>query len=360
MAKTELKLKYGKSAEKWVEALPLGNSMTGAMIYGRTDREIIALNEDRLWSGLPDEQQNYFAKLAIPAARRLIDEGRYEDANNLVRSRMLGHYTQAYLALGNLYLDFGHGADGVSDYTRQLDLNKAEYTQIYTYGGIRYKREAFISYPDKIMAVRISADKPGSVSFSAGFDSQLRYCVETLCDDTIELSGVAPIQNDPHYASDDIASIIYDEPAEGESPKGVKFAARLKIIPVNGKISGGDKKNGELRVDGADSVLIIMASGTSFVSFDKMPDKDFKGELANNLNNAAQKGYDKLFERHVKDYSELFGRVEFDLSGGDNHREKDTDIRQLEFENNLEQDLDLAALYFQYGRYLLIASSRGN
>lgn len=357
MAKTELKLRYGQSAAEWVEALPLGNSMTGAMFYGRTCKEIIALNEDRLWSGLPDEQQNYIAQQVIPMARKLIDEGRYEDANNLVRSRMLGHYTQNYLALGNLYLDFGHSPEKVSDYVRQLDLNKAEYNQIYTYEGTVYKREAFISYPDKVMAIRISADKTGSVSFTASFDSQLRYCVKTLANDIIELSGIAPVQSDPSYHADGIASTVYDEPKEGETPKGVKFAAKLKIITVNGKVTG---ENGELKVENANSVFIIMASGTSFVSFDKMPDKDFLKELENNINNASQKGYDKLFERHVKDYSGLFNRVKFDLGSGSKHSGKFTDERQREFESNLEQDLDLIALYFQYGRYLLIASSRGD
>ena len=356
MAKTELKLKYGKSAEKWVEALPLGNSMTGAMIYGKTCKEIIALNEDRLWSGLPDEQQNTVAKQVIPMARKLIDEGRYEEANSLLRSRMLGHYSQSYLALGNLYLDFGH--EQVSGYLRQLDLNKAVYRQSYTHNGVNYKREAFISYPDKIMAVRITADKAGSVSFNASFDSQLRYSVKTLSQDVIELAGVAPVQNDPHYASDDIASIVYDEPEySGDgTPKGVKFAARLKIIS-DGKISS---ENGALKVENADSALIIMASGTSFVNFDKMPDKEFKKELENNINNAVQKGYDKLYERHVKDYTSLFGRVKFDLGGGSKHADKYTDERQREFADNLEQDLDLIALYFQYGRYLLIACSRGD
>jgi alpha-L-fucosidase 2 len=397
MAKTELKLRYGKSAEEWVQALPLGNSMTGAMIYGKTCKEIIALNEDRLWSGLPDEQQNYIAKQCIPMARKLIDDGKYEEANHLLRSRMLGHYTQAYLALGNLYLDFGHEPDGVSGYLRQLDLNKSKYNQSYIYGGTTYKREAFISYPDKIMAIKISADKPGSVSFTASFDSQLRYSVKSVSNAdagdkndaiaTIELSGVAPVQNDPHYASDDIASIVYDEPKEGETPKGVKFAARLRIIPDLGSTGKISNENGEIKVTGADSAVIIMASGTSFVSFDKMPDKDFKKELENNLNNAAQKGYDKLYERHFKDYTSLFSRVKFDLgksSKNSKHSKKFTNERlfnvgatvgvsskDIAYSQSAElaaadaahaplhEDLDLIALYFQYGRYLLISSSRG-
>ena len=344
-------LKYGKCAETWVEALPLGNSMTGAMIYGKTCKEIIALNEDKLWSGLPDLQQNYTAKNIIPAARKLIDEGRYEDANNLVKSRMLGHYTQSYLAMGNLYLDFAHDYGGVSGYVRQLDLENAKYTQVYAYKGVTYKREAFISYPDKVMVIKITADKPGALSFSASFDSQLRYNSETAANDTLCLTGIAPIQNDPHYASDDIASTVYDE----TSFKGTKFAAVLKII-TDGATSG---ENGALKVENAGSAVIIMASGTSFVSFDKMPNRDFCKELENNINNAVRKGYDKLFERHVKDYANLFSRVSFDL-GESRHADKDTDERQREFENNLEQDLDLIALYFQYGRYLLIACSRGD
>lgn len=384
MVKTELKLWFDKSAEKWTEALPLGNSETGAMIYGKTDREIIALNEDRLWSGLPDRQQNTVAKNIIPAARKLIDEGKYAEADLLIEKKMLGHYTQSYLALGNLYLDFGHNPDEVTNYSRQLDLTRAEYSQTYLYNNISYKREAIISYPDKIMAIRLTADKPASLSFTAGFDSQLRYKVRTASSssDTIELSGVAPIQNDPHY-TDNAASIIYDESddfnrsQDFKDLKGVKFAARLKVIADGGSLSNS---NGELKIENSDSAVIIMASGTSFTTFDKMPDRDFIRELKNTVNNAALKGYDKLFARHLKDYENLFGRVKFDLSrdngingvNGNNdefenvetrkynekYNNKPTDIRQKEFDG--EKDLELIALYFQYGRYLLIASSRGN
>ncbi|MCL2773999.1 MAG: glycoside hydrolase family 95 protein [Oscillospiraceae bacterium] len=360
MTKTELKLWFAQSAEKWTEALPLGNSETGAMIYGKTDKEIIALNEDRLWSGFPDEQQNTGAKYVIPAARKLIDDRKYTEANSLMEKKMLGHYTQSYLALGNLYLDFAHKAEDVSNYVRQLDLAKAEYSQTYTCKNVNYKREAIISYPDKIMAVRLTADKPASLSFTASFDSQLRYTVKTVSSDAVELSGIAPIQNDPHYHSDDIASIIYDE---SENPKGVRFAARLKILANGGKISSN--KDGELKIENANSAFIVMASGTSFVKFDKMPDRDFIRELENKVKSAADKGYDKLFSRHLKDYERLFGQVKLDL-GGDyksqkyngNFSNKPTDIRQQEFDG--EKDLELIALYFQYGRYLLISSSRGN
>jgi len=371
-AKTELKLWFDKSAEKWTEALPLGNAETGAMIYGKTDKEIIALNNDRLWSGLPDEQQNTIAKNTIPAARKLIDEGKYAEAYSLVNNKMLGHYTQSYMALGNLYLDFKHNPENVSNYARQLDLSKSEYSQTYTYNNINYKREAILSYPDKVMAVRLTADKPGSISFTASFDSQIRYKVKQISGDTLELNGIAPIQNDPNYDSHDLA-IIYDE---SDDPKGLKFAARLKIIIDGGKISPcsdysdcPDCKDCEnsLTVENADSAVLLLATGTSFAAFDKMPDRDFIHEIENSIARAAEKGYDKLFARHVKDYENLFGRVKFDLGTGngsnngkynENYVNKPTDIRQLEFEK--EKDMELVALYFQFGRYLLISSSRGD
>jgi len=229
--KTELKLWYDKSAEKWTEALPLGNSETGSMIYGRTDRDIIALNNDRLWSGLPDEQQNTYAKDLIPAARKLIDEGKYAETHSLVTNRMLGHYTQSYMALGNLYLDFSHNPADVTDYARQLDLSKAEYSQTYIYNGLTYKREAILSYPDKVLAIRITASKPKSISFTASLDSQIRNTVNVIFPDIIELSGVAPLYNGPNYAPSDMP-VIYDE---SENPKPIKFAARIKIITDGGK-----------------------------------------------------------------------------------------------------------------------------
>ena len=358
-AKTELKLWYEKSAEKWTEALPLGNSETGAMIYGRTDKDIIALNNDKLWSGIPDEQQNTLAKNLIPAARKLIDDGKYAEANELVTKKMLGHYTQSYLALGNLYLNFSHEPENVTEYARQLDLSKAEYSQTYIYNKINYKREAFISYPDKIMAIKLTADKSGSVSFSASFDSQLKYKIKKISDDTLELSGIAPIHNDPHYHSSDVSSIIYDE---SENPKGIKFAARLKIITDGGKI---ESRSDIIKIENANSAVIILATGTSFVSYAQMPERDFINEIENIIDRAVEKGYEKLFTRHVKDYENLFGRVKFDLGDGSkphkynkNYANKPTDQRQKDFES--EEDSELAALYFQYGRYLLISSSRGD
>ncbi|MCL2815352.1 MAG: glycoside hydrolase family 95 protein [Oscillospiraceae bacterium] len=357
-AKTELKLWFDKSADTWTQALPLGNAETGAMIYGRTDTEIIALNNDRLWSGLPDEQQNMTAKNAIPTARKLINEKKYAEAHMLVDNKMLGHYSQSYMALGNLYLGFSHEQEKVSGYARGLDLSKAEYSQTYKYEGVTYKREAILSYPDKIMAIRLTADRPASVSFSAAMDSQLRSAVTIISPDTLELAGIAPVFNDPVYDSPDLA-VIYDE---SEDPKGIKFAARIKIIAENGNISSsGDS----LQLENADSAVILLATGTSFSSFDEMPDRDFSREIENIIAEAAKKGYDKLFLRHLKDYENLFGRVRLDLTNGENtarynesYINKPTDMRQAEFDG--ETDMELIALYFQYGRYLLISSSRGD
>ena len=363
-AKTELKLWFEKSAEKWTEALPLGNTETGAMIYGKTDREIIALNNDRLWSGLPDGQQNTIAKNAIPAARKLIDDGKYSEAYSLVNNKMLGHYTQSYMALGDLYLDFSHKPENVSEYARQLDLSKAEYSQTYKYNNINYKREAILSYPDKVMAIKFTADKPASISFSANLYSQLRHDISIISPDILELTGIAPIFNDPNYDSPELA-VIYDE---SDDPKGIKFAARIKIIADGGKVSPCPNSlnyQDGLKVENADSVVILLATGTSFVAFDKMPDRDFINEIENIIERAAEKGYAKLFLRHLKDYENLFGRVKFDLNGksdsskyNENYINKPTDMRQKEFEN--ENDMELIALYFQYGRYLLISSSRGD
>jgi len=357
--KTELKLWYEESAKKWTEALPLGNAETGAMLYGKTDVEIIALNNDRLWSGLPDEQQNTRAKHLIPAARKLIDEGSYAEAHALVTGRMLGHYTQSYMALGSLYLDFAHDPAGAADYARQLDLSKAEYSQTYKYDNVTYKREAILSYPDKVMAVRLTADSPGAISFTAGFGSQIRHSVGAIAPDTLELRGAAPIANDPHYDSPEMG-VIYDE---SDAPAPIKFAARIKITTDGGKVFACADK---LKVENADSAVIFLATGTSFVAFDKLPDRDFAHELDNIIQRASDKGYDKLFARHVKDYEELFGRVKFDFGGHKSHKynknyiNKPTNIRQAEYAAGGGSDLELIALYFQYGRYLLISCSRGN
>jgi alpha-L-fucosidase 2 len=210
------------------------------------------------------------------------------------------------------------------------------------------------------MAIRLTADKPEAISFTASLDSQVRHSISMNDPGILELNGVAPVINNPW---------TYDE---SENPKPVKFAARIKVIADGGKISGGAPGScpeEAIVVENADSAIVLLATGTSFVSFDRLPDREFLPEIRNIIERAAEKGYDKLFARHVKDYENLFGRVKFDLGNGvkskrynENYVNKPTDIRQAEYEaldKAGEPDLDLIALYFQYGRYLLISSSRG-
>lgn len=346
---SKLKLWYQQSAKQWTEALPLGNGSTGAMIYGKTDREVIALNEDKLWSGLPGNQKNDQAKHYISAARNLIDEGEYVEAQKIIEERMLDNYSQSYLPLGNLCLDFEHEESQSIDYVRLLDLTNAQYSQSYKYEGTTYTRNIVVSYPDKVMAIKLSADKLNSLSFTLSLDSELRFRIKTY-QNTLEMFGVAPIQNDPNYISTSPSSIIYDEADNIEDSKGTKFGVVCRIISQGGKVTSAENK---LAVAGADSALIIMASGTSFVSYDKIPDADFMPVLRERVN--AVDTYEEVFQSHYEDYNALFNRVTLDL-GAKNAQAVPTDKLREIF--SISECPELIELYFQYGRYLLIASSR--
>jgi alpha-L-fucosidase 2 len=318
------------------------------MVFGGVTHEHFQLNEDTLWAGGPREWNNPGAKAILLKVREALFKGDFAMANELSK-QMQGPFTQPYLTLGDLLLDFDHRG-AVQDYERDLDLERATTSVTYRAGGVAYRREAFCSYPDRILAVRLSCDAPGALTFSARLASPLRASAVAEDDTTLVLPGKAPSHVDPrgHEGEDPIR---YDPP-DGE---GATFEARLRVVPTGGRASvSGDV----VRVEGADEVVLLLSAATSFNGFQRSPGREgrdpaiaTRAEVAA----AAAKGYAALLRDHVRDYGALFDRVAVDF-GTTEAAQAPTDQRLARFSEG--KDPQLAALFFQYGRYLLISSSR--
>ncbi len=339
-----MKLRYDKPANEWTDALPLGNGRVGAMVFGGTHTERFALNEDTLWSGVANSPGNNENALAVlPEARRAALEGRFDDANELCK-QMQGAFGEAYMPLGDLFL-FTDDTSEVSDYTRELDLDTAIATTRYRVGLVTYTREAFVSAPDQLMVVRISADVPGSISLTARFDSQLRHTVHAQQTRFLRMMGTAPTRSLPNYVTD-------DNPVEyGEN--GITFTALLHLQAHGGRVSATQRPG--LRVHKSDAVTLHLSLATSFVDADNPTGRDPFVTTQEYLS-ALSFSYDELRERHIADHQALFRRVSLDLGAVESESDLPTVKRIRRFHET--QDPALAALLFQYGRYLLITSSR--
>ena len=346
-----LKLWYNKPAGIWEEALPLGNGKTGAMVFGKVNKERIQLNDNTLWSGYPNSGNNPDGPTVLPKVRQAIFEGDYTKAATLWK-KMQGPYSARYLPLGDLSINFNLKDSSASSYYRELNLNNAVSTVKYKLGGVNFTRETFISYPDKVTMVRISADRKGAVNFTADLTSKLRYKTSAVANDYVVLKGKAP----KHVANRDYEPglVVYDENPNGE---GMTFEIHAKIQTEGGSstISG----NG-LSVKNANAVTIYLSEATSFNGFDKsagFEGKDPSIEAKVNLENAIRKSYAQLKQAHIADYTALFNRVQFNLGEDAAALKLPTDERLKTFKSR-GGDKGLQVLYYQFGRYLMISSSR--
>ena len=344
-----MELWYKEPASYWEEALPLGNGRLGAMVWSGIGQEKISLNEDSLWSGYPRSYDIPGAAKYYEQARQLAMEKRYEEAQELLEQNVLAEYTQSYLPLGELTLDMVHPEGEIRNYRRSLDLEKALSRLQYSAGEVTYVREMFVSAPDQVMVIHISADRPGMVSLKAGFSSQLRAGVTTE-ENRMILDGIAPSQVDPSYI-DSPDPVIYEEDPE---KKGMQFCA---VAAVDAK--GGEVKRlpDALEVIHADSITLYLAARTSFHGPFRHPfleGKPYKEPCFRELQAAQKMGYDRLLARHIEEYQQYFNRVCLDLGPG--REELPTPERLADW----ERDVDPArfTLLFQYGRYLLISCSR--
>jgi len=333
-----MKLWYQRPAQEWTEALPVGNGRLGAMVFGGTEHERLQFNEDTLWTGQPHEYQHDGAVKYLPVVRQLLFEGKQREAEELAMEQMMSVPVrqEKYQPFGDLLLDFpGHGQ--VSDYRRELDIDSAVSTVRYRTGQTTFTREVFSSFPDQVVVVRLSCDKPGQLTFNARLGSS-HPDVQTLAvDRALVLRG--QLQG-------------YSNPRTKETrPSVLKFEARLGCRTRGGSVN---LTADALEVKAADSAVLVLAAATSFKNF-----KDVTGDPAQacqrTLEAVAGKSYDTLRRAHVADYRRLFRRVALEL-GTTRAPEQPTDERIKSF---AEQNApELMEIYFQFGRYLLIASSR--
>lgn len=328
-----LKLWYDRPAAQWVEALPVGNGRLAAMVFGGTMVERLQLNEDTLYAGGPYDPTNPDALAALAEARRLIFDGKYKEANDLIGEKMMGRPVKQmpYQPVGDLDLNFP-GHERAADYRRELDLDTAIASVSYSVGGVRHAREVFSSPLAQVIVIRLTADRPGQITFTASMKTPQEATTTTEHGHTLVMRGRG---------------------GDAFGIRGVlKFQARARVRIEGGKTSATDDG---INVMSADSATVIVSAATSYRSF-----KDVSGDperlAATTLNKAAARRFAQMRAEHVREHRRLFRRVRLDL-GSSNYASLPTDKRVVRFAEG-ETDAHLAALYFQYGRYLLISSSR--
>ena len=329
----EYKLWYNAPATVWEEALPIGNGRIGAMVYGNPLQEVYQLNEESIWSGYPQDWNNPKAANALPQVREAVDRGDYAKASELWKANAQGPYTARYLPMANLMLDQLTRGEARNLY-RELNISNALSTVTYEADGVKYRRTSFISYPDQVMVIKIAADRPQAVSLHIRLNSLLRYTVQTKGEKTLILNGKAPayVANrdyDPHQ-------VVYDD------KRGTQFKVQVELLPDGGHCEANDS---ELTVRNANEVVLLLSAVTDFGN-KKMTLKKCK------------RPYQELLQRHTDDHQQLFNRLQ--LSLGTENLQKEalpTNERLKSFEQD-PTDNGLTELYYQYGRYLLIASSR--
>jgi alpha-L-fucosidase 2 len=345
-AASPLTLWYRRPATQWVEALPIGNGRLGAMVFGGVERERLQLNESSLWSGGPKDWNNPKAPEVLAEVRRLIAQELYAEADRAARG-MQGPFTQSYLPLGDLHLAFEHGDVAQDGYRRQLDIATATAETRYKIGETSYTREVFASHPDEVIVVRLTADKPGMITFTALLDSQLRHRL-AADGDVLRLIGRAPAHVDPSY-HDTALPVRYDD------AEGMTFETQLSAVATGGRTW---IDQGQLHVQGADEVVLRLAAATSFNGFDKSPAREGKAPAliaAGQLRAATRKMFTRLREAHIADHRAFFDRVSLEIESSSPPSNLPTDERIATLG---AKDPSLVQTLFQYGRYLLIACSR--
>jgi len=332
-----LKLWYESPAVQWTEALPVGNGRLGGMVFGDVTKEHIQFNEDSLWTGIPRDYSNPTASEYLSEIRQLLFEGKQREAEQLAGKTFMSIplRQERYQPFGDLWIEF-EGHSDFSDYRRELDLKRAVVTVQYKAGGVSYSRSVFSSYPDQVLVIRLTADKPEMLNFSVSLSTPHKESQFETQNNSIVLKGK-------------ISDYLHGR-EKSVRPSLLKFESRLKVFEHDGIL---EQNGGKIHITKASEVTLIFTGATSYKSF---------GDISANPAGRCEKilsslkgPYESILKRHVDDHRNLFQRVSLDL-GVTEQAEKPTDERILNFQKG--NDPHLAALVFQYGRYLLIASSR--
>ncbi len=370
------KLWYDKPASKWVEALPLGNGRLGAMVHGGVEEELISLNDDTLHSGEPGQRDlplditKDFEQVVV-----WLREGKYAEADQYATRRWLGRAQHCYQPLGGLHLLFPDGGP-VTAYRRELDITTAVARTAYAQDGVTYTREYFASFPDKVIVMRLTASKEGAIRLTAKLGS-IHPTARTAAEggDTLVMKGQVPgfvVRRELNWLEErgeqwkypeifdkagkrrpGAAQVLYAEQPGG---LGTFFETRLRIQATGGSVNAGD---GGITVENADEVVLLLASGSSYNGFEKSPSRegaDPSAQAKAALEAASGKTYDQLRDAHIQDYRSLFDQVTLDLGRPTAQSALATDQRIAKYAGG--GDEALAGLYFQFGRYLMIAGSR--
>ena len=322
---------YAQPAKVWMESLPIGNGRLGAMTYGGIEEEKLALNESTMWSGQYNENQNKpFGREKMNQLRKLFFEGKLSEGNRIAGDNLHGNQTSfgTHLPIGDLKMQFIYPEGKVTGYRRSLSLDEAVSSVSFNSGGVNYKREYFATNPDNVLVLRLTADKQKSITMNMGLDL-MRQADLSVEDNQLVFTGKV------------------DFPLHG--PGGVCFEGRIAVLADNGEVK---MEQSGVGIKEADAVTLIVDVRTDYKS------PEYKTLCADGVKKAAAKSYDELKQAHIKDYNTLYNRVSIHF-GQDANRALPTDVRWKQVKEG-KTDTGLDALFFQYGRYLTIASSREN
>ena len=339
----EMVVWYRQPAQRWTDASPLGNGLTAAMVFGGTKTERIALNNSSFWSGRPHGYDDPNAGKYFAQIKALMAEQKFQEAEKMVDDHFYGspNAQQAYQPIGDLLLPFD-GVDDVENYRRELDMETGVAKVTYRSGGVTFTRETFISYPDRVMVMRITADKPGSVSFEARLNSPGRFVDKiTATPRKLVLNGS---WRKPASQTNWLIA-----PVEGE---GIRFEVAMTAGVDGGKITA---TTNSLRVTKADAVTLLLTTSTSHINYHDISG-DPIAQCAKTLANCADKNNATLRRRHEEDFRGLMGRVHLRI--GDAGKNDKPIEERLAAVRAGGRDPNLEALVFQLGRYILVASSR--
>ena len=339
--KQELKLWYDAPARQWTDALPLGNGRLGAMVFGTPAQERIQINEETIWGGGPHNNVNYAAKDGLDQIRTALWEGRRSDAQALCDQYISSKsaHGMPYQTAGSLMLDF----DGITDFTdyyRELDIDRAVALTRFKANGTEYTRECFVSFPDQVIAVRLTASAKGALTFKASYN--LPYREDRIISRSAQVTGKQAVMTVSCKGDD-------HEGIEGK----IRFTDKTLIIPEGGQMTADDNT---IAVSGADAVTIYISIGTNFVNYQSVSGDE--NQVADRWIEPLSKGkkkYDKMLADHIAAYQKQFHTVTMDL-GTNDQAKLPTDQRVAQFASNF--DPQLVTLYFQFGRYLLICCSQ--
>jgi len=350
----DLKLQYDKPAVEWTEALPIGNGTLGAMVFGRVDSELIQLNEATLWSGGPVQKNlnpDAFKNLAL--IREALTKEDFDKAYNLTKN-MQGPYSESFMPLGDLILNQDFNGKKTDSYNRSLDIQTGLAVTNFKVDGVNYTREIFASAPAQCIVIKLSADQLKKLSITLDLASLLRN-EKSVQNKSLVLKGKAPSHSDPNYIDYNKEPVVYEDVT---GCRGMRFELIIKPVVKDGEVTADGNK---LVIKNASEILLFVSAATSFNGYDKCPDSQGKDEhkfAEAPIKKAVTKKYDVLLKEHIADFQKFFNRVSLQLNQKEAKKNNlPTDIRLEQYAKG-EKDAGLEALFFQYGRYLLISSSR--